>query len=717
MKISIVVPCWNESGNIEAMFSRVTRALSESTLEIIFVDDGSSDSTAKEISALEIRFPEIVKLVQHENNLGVHRSWKSGINEAKYQLICLIDGDLQNPPEAILDLITAYENEMADFVLGSRTSLAGDARKNTTPSRFFNFLTNLIFRTKLSDPSSGFALAPKHILLNVIDVDRKFFFFQRFLGLSAIKRGYKVIDVETVFEPRNIGHSFVGGLRRYLVSVKILADVPRAILEFSRVNRFQLANISENYKNPLRFFRRMLFELYFLTSFSHKWIISRKAKQKYLWLKTTEFLDTEEMRKLQLVRLQELLIFANRHVPYYKSVFDKFSLDPRLVEKLEDLEKVPLLSKVDVRQNIHFRMFSDIHRKRDMHRIKTSGSTGEPFVCYADKFQLEMRFATTLRAYEMAGWRFGDKQLRLWHQTIGMSRSQVFREKIDSIFMRRKFVPAYELSANKIEELIKDIERTKPVIIDGYAESLNFISTFSARTARWSPKAIISSAQELTEKTRASIEETFHSKVHDKYGSREFSGIAYECRIGNSYHVQDESYIVEILVDGRKANPGEVGEIVITDLNNYSTPMIRYRIGDLALAVEQANCQCGRSHSQIGKIYGRTQALVYCTNGVWLPGTFFAHFFKEFDFAIQHFQIFQEDEQGFTLRIVPSDQFSAEIESSILNQLKSFIGANTLVKMRLVENIPLLITGKRTPVISNLRSDFQKIGKNLFTNS
>jgi phenylacetate-CoA ligase len=166
---------------------------------------------------------------------------------------------------------------------------------------------------------------------------------------------------------------------------------------------------------------------------------------------------------------------------------------------------------------------------------------------------------------------------------------------------------------------------------------------------------------------------------------------------------------LEILVDGRPARVGEVGEVVITDLNNYSMPLIRYRIGDMAIAVEQEECACGRHHSLIGAISGRTQALISCSNGVWLPGTFFAHFFKEFDFAIQHYQIVQDSPEKFILKIVAKSQFNSEIQARILDALMVYTGKNQIIEVNLVNEIPLLETGKRTPVVSNVKLDFQQI--------
>src|SRR5204862_1742951 len=147
------------------------------------------------------------------------------------------------------------------------------------------------------------------------------------------------------------------------------------------------------------------------------------------------------------------------------------------------------------------------------------------------------------------GWRFGDRQARLWHQTLGMTRVQVLRERIDALFLRRLFIPAFEMKASNLEEFVDRIRRHEPVLVDGYAESLSFLASYLREGGRsgFSPRAVMSSAQVLPENVRTIIEDGFHTKVFDKYGSREFSGIAYEC--GESdHHVMDESYLVELLV-------------------------------------------------------------------------------------------------------------------------------------------------------------------------
>lgn len=457
--------------------------------------------------------------------------------------------------------------------------------------------------------------------------------------------------------------------------------------------------------------RNLRFEAYFATMPLHAWMIrGRQTRRAYLELKQSEYLPTAQLESLQLARLRQIVAHAYATSSYYRQSLDAAGVKPSDINSLNDLTRLPFLSKDDVRTNLESGLLSTAVSEKKRLRINTSGSTGQPFTIYADQAQLEVRFASTIRALEWTGWRFGDRQARLWHQTLGMSRSQVFREHVDAWFMKRLFIPAFEISPENIEQFVDEIRQHNPVLVDGYAESLNFLATYvqTGGSPGFSPTAIMSSAQALPENTRKIIEEGFHTNVFDKYGSREFSGIAYECTEHRHHHVVDECYILELLVDGRPAKPGEVGEIVITDLFNRATPMIRYRIGDLALAVEQAPCKCGRSHSQIGEIEGRTQAIVHCGNGTWLPGTFFAHFFKDHENDIRFFQIEQSEKGSFNLKVVRNTNFSEQSMDAILLDLRQYVG-DTKVMLEFVDEIPLVRTGKRSPVISTVREDFQSL--------
>jgi len=108
----------------------------------------------------------------------------------------------------------------------------------------------------------------------------------------------------------------------------------------------------------------------------------------------------------------------------------------------------------------------------------------------------------------------------------------------------------------------------------------------------------------------------------------------------------------------------------------------------------------------IGKIEGRTQALVHCANGRWIPGTFFAHFFKEHESQISYFQVVQKVRASFDLLVVKNKGWDPVGWQHVLDELKDYVG-DTDIKVKFVSEIPLLKTGKRTPVKSKVRFDFQ----------
>ena len=140
----------------------------------------------------------------------------------------------------------------------------------------------------------------------------------------------------------------------------------------------------------------------------------------------------------------------------------KLGLYPEDIKTIKDLQKLPLLSKKDVSQNLYFDLLSDNHDKQKIQKISTSGSTGNPFIFYVDKVQLEMRWAATLRGLQMSGYQFGQRVARLWHQTIGMNATQIIKEKLDAFLSRRYFIPVFDLNKNNIKKIINKLQRLKP---------------------------------------------------------------------------------------------------------------------------------------------------------------------------------------------------------------------------------------------------------------
>jgi phenylacetate-CoA ligase len=715
--LSVVAPCFNEAQNLAELTERLNRTFERKGIagEIVLVNDGSRDATGSVIDELARQWPNVVP-VHHPVNRGIEAAWRSGLQAARGVYVCFIDADLQHHPEDVYRLLREIRHSHVDLVQGYRSSVGRLKDSRYILSKGLNFLLNALFGMNMRDNKCGFVLSRKEVLEDVLLHRFHYRYFQTFITVSATWKGYTTRSIETLFESRLLGRSF---LSRFPVRAVLwsFADIAKALVEFRFALKKEsiLAEFLRDNPPPRRGeepsgWRRLWLELFFLTMPLHKWMITRRARSYYLELQQSQYLPREKIRELQAKKLRRLITHAYHHVAFYRERMDAIGLQPSEVGSLDDLRKLPLLSKSDVRENLYFDLLSDNHDKRKILRIKTSGSTGEPFVCYADQHQLEIRWAATQRGMEWTGYRFGDRCARLWHQTLGMSWAQTVRERIDAWFNRRMFIPAFEMTDDNIERFVEKLRSFRPVLLDGYAESFNFLAHYikSHGLESFHPRAVISSAQVLPDQSREIIEKALGCGVFDKYGSREFSGIAWECEQHDGHHVVAESYIVEILKDGAPAKPGEWGEVVITDLNNFCAPLIRYRVGDLAVAMDDdVACGCGRGLPKIGRIEGRVQAIIVGRNGAYVPGTFFAHLFKDYDHVVRQYQVMQEELGAIRLRIIKALRFDEATFQEVLELLREFLGQDMRIEVEFVDRIEMVHTGKHQGTISRLALDLQ----------
>ncbi len=131
---------------------------------------------------------------------------------------------------------------------------------------------------------------------------------------------------------------------------------------------------------------------------------------------------------------------------------------------------------------------------------------------------------------------------------------------------------------------------------------------------------------------------------------------------------------------------------------------------DLAIAIDSnTTSPCGRGLPRIGRIEGRAQAIIIGANGNYLPGTFFMHYFKDFDYVVKQFQIIQDRLGHLTLKIVKADRFNDQLFEKILEGLRKFVGEKMEMEIEFVDSIPLVRTGKHQATISHLNLDFQRL--------
>lgn len=718
--LSVVIPCLNERSNLTELVLRIQTIFKRLSVkgELVLVNDASTDDSAMVMELLCSRYPNIT-VIHHKSTTGIHRSWLDGVMHARGLFVALIDADMQYAPEDIGSLYTELVTTEVDIVHGCRVYAQRYCGFRFLISRVFSALLNIFFGMRLKDNKSGFLICRKSVLLDILQYRFSYFYAQTFVMIAAFKKRYRIHEKEVFFDRRLMGSSFLGSfpLRAMVLS---WVDLIKAIVEFNFLIPVQLMVLKRKRTGVLsasdtwrRVAHRTLVRWYGATMPLHHWTISRRSIQYYYDLEKTQWMSAHEIHDFQLQKLRTILLHAYQHTSHYRSVFNALKLHPLDIKKISDLGNLPFLEKETIRQNLYSGLLADNHRKREIVKLTTSGSTSEPLSFFVDRHQLEMRFAATLRGMEWTGYRFGDRYARLWHQTINLTWSQILREQVDSFFSNRLFIPAFQMSDAAIRKYLRVLSRFKPELMDGYADSFYLL----ARTAQADDfrklrvNAVLSSASNLALSTRKLLKEYFGCEVFDKYGSREFSGIAYECPDHAGYHVVAENYIVEIVKNGRPALPGEVGEVIITDLNNYCFPFIRYRIGDLAIAVDNTvSCACGRELPKIGVIFGRTQTLIRSYNGVYMPGLFFAHLLKDFDYMIKKYEIEQLSITDIVLRVVPNTRFQhGDFQKKVTPILKKYLGSQVVIRIFCVDALSTTNTGKYMDCISRLDYDFQRV--------
>ena len=232
VELSVVVPCYNEAGNLPELVARLLTVFEKRKVrgEIVLVNDGSKDDTGAVIDGLSKAHPEVVP-VHHERNRGLAAGWDSGVAKATGTYVCLIDADLQYQPEDVGRLHRELLHTRVDMVQGSRSLIGRQRDSRYHLSRGLNTLLNTMFGMRLRDNKSGFVIARRETLADILHRRFKYAYFQTFIAVSAHAKGYSIREIETVFETRLVGQSFIPSFPLRLIA-RVFADLGRGFVEF-----------------------------------------------------------------------------------------------------------------------------------------------------------------------------------------------------------------------------------------------------------------------------------------------------------------------------------------------------------------------------------------------------------------------------------------------------------------------------------------------------
>lgn len=427
---------------------------------------------------------------------------------------------------------------------------------------------------------------------------------------------------------------------------------------------------------------------------------STEAMSLYREYLKTQWSGLEEIRERQRKRLIRVVTHAFANVPYYREVFDRLSLSPDKIQSLEDLRKLPILDKEVIRSRQSDFLARDL-KEYHPRRKATGGSTGRPLSYLLDKAARSSQWATMYRQWHIGGWRPGEKMVYLGGSSIFPSANDILK----FIYVKLNnwiALSSFNMTGENMCNWLQMIRKSGVAYLHGYASSADLLATFADahgfRDIRL--KAVFTSAEALLPQYRQNLQRVFGCEVYDLYGANDGGGFAFECEVHKGLHCVSERAIMEIVDDrGNPVQPGQAGELVVTDLLNYSMPFIRYRVGDVA-TLGKAKCTCGRDLPMIGSIQGRSHDFVFTKKGARVHGEFFSHILRTRGWVDQ-FSVIQEENGDLVLLLkASSSKITAEVEgiSNLLEQ--KFQGSH--VSVVATQEMPVATSGKHRFVINKM---------------
>lgn len=399
-----------------------------------------------------------------------------------------------------------------------------------------------------------------------------------------------------------------------------------------------------------------------------------------------------QLVQFQSARLRRLIAHAYDAVPYYRALFQRHRIRPEDVRTTADLPAVPISTRRDVQRASSADL---IARGLDPSRLiayRTSGSTGEPLTVRRTWVEERLNSAFRLRAFRDFGVRAGDVRAVLWAgggiiTPHGPRNWDGLQHALRSLGSYRKVQVDYRIPDS---ELLDRLASIGPDVLAGSPSVLARTgrAMMRERPGAIAPRLVISGGEVLLPLERRQISESFRAHVVDLYSSHELGLIGWECPRGAGLHVADDSLVLEVLTDGRPAEPGEAGELVATRLHAFAMPFIRYRTGDVVTR-GPAPCPCGAAFSTIMTVEGRMIDHFEMPDGRLLhPNALVVALLRHAARWVAQYQLTQETPGRIVLRIAPLASPTPEEVAAIEHHGRAAFGPDVDFQLLLVQEIP-----------------------------
>jgi phenylacetate-CoA ligase len=404
--------------------------------------------------------------------------------------------------------------------------------------------------------------------------------------------------------------------------------------------------------------------------------------------------DEETLVKYQETQLSRILQHALQYSPYYSSI--GLTQNSNATELLKNF---PVLTKDIIRERGQSLLTTN--KTTQLIKNQTSGSTGKQTTVFVTKKEQSFYRAAQTLWWEWAGFKIGTPMVQ-----TGLATTRSFEKKLKDLFLRTNYLFAFKVNDDQAEKAFL-WAKDKNAFLGGYASSL-FLLAEKAEQLQVDCKftSAVSWGDKLFDHYRAKVERVFNCKVHETYGAGEGIMIAAQKDLPWMY-IMTPCVFLEIVDDeGNEVQDGEMGHVLVTSLTAFTMPLIRYKIGDLAIKLPREQYPATRMLQLpiLQKVIGRDTDIVVTPSGNKLVVHSFTGIFEYFP-EIKQFCIVQSDLNGIKIKYIPGVGCNSDVIETIKRQLASLINEKFDLAFEIVDGIPPTASGKPQIIISNLEKN------------
>jgi phenylacetate-CoA ligase len=415
-------------------------------------------------------------------------------------------------------------------------------------------------------------------------------------------------------------------------------------------------------------------------------------------LKHSQHRPRISLEEMQIEKLKSLVSYASNNNPYFSGIFSQLELSNN--ESMDTLiQQLPFLDKHTIQES-NIELVSN-HKFANNISKTTGGSTGEPVTIIKSRSSLAWELAATWRGYSWAGIDVGNRQGRFWG--LPQTKTGILKSKAIDFVCNRTRISAFAFSDDHMLKYYHLLNNKRPQYLYGYVSMLTEFAKFLVTNELkldFTITCVISTAEVLSSSDRNLMQSVYQAPVFNEYGCGELGTIAHECEHGNM-HISEENMYVEIVNNTIQSTEGEPGEIVVTELNNFAFPLIRYRTGDFGI-ISRTPCPCGKTLHILKEIQGRAYDFLKNKNGKKFHSEILMYLFESLHqkgSCINQFQVIQNKLDYFTVRIVKGINFDDNLEMLITSKIREQIESDAIVDFEYVDNIDREKSGKMRVIV------------------